>query len=362
VGYRDWDESQHELPRRPRPEDYGWPTSGEADDGAWADGAGAGRTNVPETGRWSTTRNRWVPQPRPPEGSDFAISRFDDTGDISRPLELRRPPAGHGRVLDHDDWYESTEATKGWHAAATTPYPTDREPRDTYRPNTGRPPTSGPRFSDEPMFTDRLPMRGRPAYRDGARPGSHHIDYPTEEYRPEWATIEPRRPSGGYRPGYQGHPRYPDRGGGAEPRSRRSGPPVRSGPPRRRLEAPRRVPDWDLEDDYEVGGYFATVLATIAWYLLPIFGYIGWAFLLRETPDPGCLTDAGLPCPGPRMEALQHLLDNLPRIGVAVGASVVVALLLRWIADSWRAMAVGFSAAIVGAGVTTVLVSVLNSG
>jgi hypothetical protein len=353
VGYRDWEESRHELPRRPRPEDYGWTTSGDPDDGAWADDAGAGRANVPETGRWSTTHNRWVPQPRPPEGSDFAISRFEDTGDISRPLEFRRPPAGQGRVLDHNDWYESSEATSGWHAAATTPYPTDNEPRDTYRPNVSRPATPRPRFSDQPpLFSDRLPMRGRPVYRDRTRPGDHHVDYPTEEWRPDWAVIEPRRPRPAYRPGPQAYSRYPDR---------RTGPPVRPGPPSRRREAPRRASDWDLDDDIEVGGYFATVLATIVWYLLPIFAYIGWAFLLREAPEPGCLTDAGLPCPGPRMEALQHLLDNLPRIGVAVSASLVVALLLRWIADSWRAMAVGFSAAIVGAGVTTVLVSVLNS-
>jgi hypothetical protein len=315
VGYR-----QEWPPKRPpRPEDYGWTTDNGADDGSWAADSGAGRTYVPETGRWSTTHNRWVPQQRPPDGDDFAIGRFEDTGDISR--QLASP--GQGRVLDHDDWYEVSDATAGWHAAATTPYPTDNQPRDTYRPNTRRPP-------DQPVYRDRPPG---------------------------WGAIEPRRPI--YRPGYDSYRRRYPPGSTGEFRRPRSEPPRQ--PPRLSGRDQRAI-GWELDDDErEGGGYFATMMATITWYLLPLFAYVGWALLLNESPQVSCVTDAGGPCVGPRMEALQRLIDALPKIGVAVGASIVIGLLLRWAANGWRSMAIGFAAAVVGGGGTTVLLAVLTA-
>ena len=47
---------------------------------------------------------------------------------------------------------------------------------------------------------------------------------------------------------------------------------------------------------------------------------------------------------------------------MAIALSLVVAMLIRWITSTWRGLTVGFAATVVGAGVTTVLFSVLGNG
>jgi len=46
--------------------------------------------------------------------------------------------------------------------------------------------------------------------------------------------------------------------------------------------------------------------------------------------------------------------------GGAIGLAILVAMVVRYVSTGWRGLTVGFSAAIVGAGVTTVLYSVVG--
>jgi len=117
--------------------------------------------------------------------------------------------------------------------------------------------------------------------------------------------------------------------------------------------------DWHDEDDADAGGFISATLATIAWYAVPSAAYLLWTRLLSTAARPGCVDATGTPCLSPQAEAWQALVDNLPRLALALVLSTMVALLIRWLTVGWRALTIGFAAAVVGAGVATVLFSVL---
>jgi hypothetical protein len=122
---------------------------------------------------------------------------------------------------------------------------------------------------------------------------------------------------------------------------------------------PVDLPQDDEWDDEDTGGFVSAALATIAWYAVPAGAYLLWTRLLGTQPHAGCVDATGAPCPSPRAEAWLTLVDNLPRLTVALVLSTVVALLIRWLTVGWRALTIGFAGAVVGAGTATVLFSLM---
>ena len=131
-------------------------------------------------------------------------------------------------------------------------------------------------------------------------------------------------------------------------------------PPGHRREVARRTFD-ELDEPTSGRQFVAAELATIFWYLLPLAGYLGWAYFLSTTPVAGCITELGVACPSPRDVAVDRLLANFPELGLSLSLSLTFSLLLRWITTGWHALAVGFAASVVGAGAATVLFTALSS-
>jgi hypothetical protein len=100
--------------------------------------------------------------------------------------------------------------------------------------------------------------------------------------------------------------------------------------------------------------------ATAGWFGVPLIFYLLWVVTLPASPDAGCVDSAGRPCPADRAAAISDLVSALPRIGAALMISLVAAALVRWASATWRAITIGFAAAVVGAGAATVLFSMLG--
>ncbi|MFG3422217.1 hypothetical protein ACIBTZ_17380 [Micromonospora sp. NPDC049460] len=54
------------------------------------------------------------------------------------------------------------------------------------------------------------------------------------------------------------------------------------------------------------------------------------------------------------------LASGLPRFGLALASSLVVALLLRRVGTTWRSATVALAAAVVGGGLSTVMISAVT--
>ncbi|GAA4453521.1 hypothetical protein [Phytohabitans houttuyneae] len=108
----------------------------------------------------------------------------------------------------------------------------------------------------------------------------------------------------------------------------------------------RRVatPD-ELEDQFNraPGGVFAAVVATLAWYAVPLLLFAVYTVVQGE-----------------ESQVLGSLAGGLTRFGAALAVSLVVAVLLRWVSNTWRSISVGLAAAVVGGGLSTVLLSALS--
>jgi hypothetical protein len=57
---------------------------------------------------------------------------------------------------------------------------------------------------------------------------------------------------------------------------------------------------------------------------------------------------------------LGSLSGGLTRFAAALAVSLVVAVLLRWVSNTWRSVSVGLAAAVVGGGLSTVLLSAIS--
>jgi hypothetical protein len=126
--------------------------------------------------------------------------------------------------------------------------------------------------------------------------------------------------------------------------------------------------DDEFDDDEEDGDepdqrgvYIGSFISTAGWYVGPIAAYAAWSLTLSGAPRAGCTNEFGLPCPGPRTEALTNLLNTVPQIAVAMALSITIAMLLGWLTTGWRPLAIGFASAVLGAGAATVLFAVLDS-
>jgi hypothetical protein len=144
-------------------------------------------------------------------------------------------------------------------------------------------------------------------------------------------------------------PREPYEPHAPRPRSRRAGQDGRVN---------RHTGD-DLGDERH---FLATFGWTIAWYSVPVAIYSAWSLTFPADPGTACAHPTAGACPSPRTAALANLIHGLPRVGVALGIALLVAGLIRLGSAAWRPFTVGFSSAIVGAGLATVLYSVLSSG
>ncbi|MEH1126271.1 hypothetical protein [Micromonospora sp. CPCC 206061] len=147
---------------------------------------------------------------------------------------------------------------------------------------------------------------------------------------------------------------YPD-----EMRSRvpapRSAPPLDRGSAlRQRAAAPafsRRASLVEVADDDELldeaprGTTAGAILATLAWYAVPLVIFVVYTFTIGSAD---------------RAQAFNSLVGATGRFGAALALSVVVAVFIRWLSATWRSVSVGLAAAVVGGGLSTVVLSVIS--
>ncbi|MEU8314302.1 hypothetical protein [Micromonospora sp. NPDC048887] len=119
-----------------------------------------------------------------------------------------------------------------------------------------------------------------------------------------------------------------------------------------------------LEDDLldpDPGGPLRPLVYTAACYLVPAVLLVVGLLLLSGQPPAGCVTDiTGGGCDSPRAHALESLLSAAPRFGLAMVSSLVVAVLLRQVGTTWRSATVALAAAVVGGGLSTVVISAVT--
>jgi len=138
-------------------------------------------------------------------------------------------------------------------------------------------------------------------------------------------------------------------------------PPDPSQPARSPYDRPVTKHGAGADEIKEERHYLATFGWTAAWYTVPVALFAAWSLTFPADPGTACARPTDNTCLSPRAAALVNLLHGLPRVGVALGIALVVAGLIRLGSTAWRPVTVGFSAAVIGAGVATVLYSVLNS-
>lgn len=117
-------------------------------------------------------------------------------------------------------------------------------------------------------------------------------------------------------------------------------------------------PDPQDEEEYERAvkrDYWMALVWTLAWYAVPLVILLVRAVFLSGSPDAACLASGVASCSSPRAEALGSLISNAPVWCFALGAGIMLALVLRWASETWRAITIGFCAAVVSGGAITVL-------
>lgn len=119
-----------------------------------------------------------------------------------------------------------------------------------------------------------------------------------------------------------------------------------------------------LEDDLldpDPGGPLRPLVYTAACYLVPAVLVFLWLLTLDGQPPAGCVTDiSGGGCEPPRAHAFGSLVAGAPRFGLALLSSLVVAVLLRRVGTTWRSATVAVAAAVVGGGLSTVMISAVT--
>ncbi|PWR08531.1 hypothetical protein DKT69_32720 [Micromonospora sicca] len=119
-----------------------------------------------------------------------------------------------------------------------------------------------------------------------------------------------------------------------------------------------------LEDDLldpDPSGPIRPLVYTAACYLVPAVLVFLWLLTLDGQAPPGCVTDiTGGGCDSPRAHAFASLIAGAPRFGLALVSSLVVAVLLRRVGTTWRSATVALAAAVVGGGLSTVMISAVT--
>ncbi len=134
-------------------------------------------------------------------------------------------------------------------------------------------------------------------------------------------------------------------------------PPVRrpvTAPPRRRPE-----PLQDLDADST--SVLTVLFYTAIWYAVPVLVFAVWLLTLDGNAPVDCVSDVtGGGCESARDHAIASLLGGVRLFGIALGASLVLAVFMRWLGRGWRAGSIGLAAAVVGGGLSTVVLSAVN--
>ncbi len=119
-----------------------------------------------------------------------------------------------------------------------------------------------------------------------------------------------------------------------------------------------------LEDDLldpDPGGPWLPLLYTAGCYLLPAVVIFVWLLTLDGTPPTGCVTDiSGGGCDSQRARAFGAMVAGMPRFGLALASSLVVAMLLRRVGTTWKSTTIALAAAVVGGGLSTVMISAVT--
>lgn len=303
MEYRQW---EHE-PQDPRD-----PTSRPAWSADDDDERGSGGYELPRRsgdlprrsrhGRWDSGQE-WADPPDPPDPPD--------------PVDPVDPPAQWSPAGDTQAWPADT----GWHS--------------------GRHELPAEGYQIDPGYPSSYPSGYGSGY-----PSGYPTGYPVPEHpAPAWPGDAARE-----RDDWYGRPPDP--------------PPPSTRRPADLVPAPRRARAYRVErrEDEEAeprGGYLPAVFAAAIWYGAAVALYVVWALTRGDTPEPNCLDPAGDPCPAPRTGALNSLVDATPPLATAVGLSLVLALIVRWSIPTWRSATVGFVASVVGAGIATLVFSLV---
>ncbi|MBU2663550.1 hypothetical protein KOI35_08535 [Actinoplanes bogorensis] len=138
---------------------------------------------------------------------------------------------------------------------------------------------------------------------------------------------------------------YPQRGGASwnGPSGAYERRPVTGGYPTSR-KSDLLDPD-DEEGEQESGGPLAAVGYTVIWYGVPVVLFVAYMLVVGT---------------GAQGHALSTLAKAAPQFLISLVLSVVVAIGLRFVSHSWKAISVGLAAAVVGGGLATVLTSAIT--
>jgi hypothetical protein len=63
---------------------------------------------------------------------------------------------------------------------------------------------------------------------------------------------------------------------------------------------------------------------------------------------------------GSQSQAISTLTRAAPQFGISLVLSVLIAVGIRWVSDSWKSISVGLAAAVVGGGLATVISSAIT--
>ncbi|MEU5553489.1 hypothetical protein ABZ738_27300 [Micromonospora sp. NPDC047793] len=313
-GLHAWDQSAVDGRRKDSASTDPWDADSTSQ---WLQAAGADPWLEPDsTGQWDRFAE---PEPEPRERD--------------RPPERKRPPERQAGYSEPDRW-DRTEPPRSGAVPATSgagqwswmeraeQEPEQAQAREPFWPGT-RLAGDDPRWVDAPESAPRSPVVGYTAPRP--RPAPRRRSSP--------APAPPR--------------------------------PVGMAAVRRRIEAVgsggwnRRLEDDLLDPD--PGGPWLPLLYTAACYLLPAVVIFVWLLTLDGAPPAGCVTDiSGGGCDSPRARAFGAMVAGLPRFGLALMSSLAVAMLLRRVGTTWRSTTVALAAAVVGGGLSTVMISAVT--
>jgi hypothetical protein len=290
-----------------------------------------------------------------PEPGGGRRRRADDTGDYGG---RRRAPDGTGtgqweRMTDTGQ-YVRTTTTGDWDRLTDTGgHPTPRRDRDRMT-DTGA--------HERAIAWDRLNDTGSHTIADERAEERFEAFWSGHRLAgddPRWVATPssaPRSPAIS----------YPERRRVDEPvprpRAPRPAGRVAAAPVRRPVTAPPRRRPEPLQDlETEQTNVLTVMFYTAIWYAVPVLVFGAWLITLDNSAPAGCVSDVtGGGCESARAHAFESLLGGVRLFGIALGASLVLAIFMRWLGRGWRAGSIALAAAVVGGGLSTVVLSALN--
>jgi hypothetical protein len=96
---------------------------------------------------------------------------------------------------------------------------------------------------------------------------------------------------------------------------------------------------------------------TAIWYAVPLVAAFLWGVTRSGAPEAICAGTKA--CASARSASLHALMHLGPGLVIALALSLGVAVFIRRSSMAWRAITLGFAAAVIGAGVTTLLFTLL---